>query len=126
MKNTRPFIQDQYSDTRGGQSVWLNLFCAQCGEFAAQYQKDFGAPEHNGPLYRGYLDRFVKPKTLVEEYSSITDVQQLKPLMCTGCSATLAKPIIYEKEERLAVEFERAAIIKRTLNGEQFEPTDIH
>ncbi|PJA93517.1 MAG: hypothetical protein CO132_02705 [Candidatus Kerfeldbacteria bacterium CG_4_9_14_3_um_filter_45_8] len=122
----RTFIRDSYSDTRGGQSIWINLFCASCGEWLAQYQKDYGAPEHSGPLYRGYLDRFARPKGLVATFRQIHAVTELQPLCCEGCGATVAIPLLYTKESRLALEFQRAAVIKRTLDGELYEPTDIH
>ena len=128
-----PFVVDTHSLARGGRSVWLHLICSGCGELAALYQKDYGAPEHSGPLHRGYLDRCAGPAALAARYAAAAASGTAGAggeLRCSACNKLLGRPLLYggtaaQPEARPCWQFERASLIKRTLDGAEYEPADI-
>lgn len=86
---------DKYKKARGGQTKMLKLYCAQCGEFLFEYQKD--GP---GSLKRTYLDRISNsPQFQNLQHMSLKEIPQL---ICPKCFERLGVPMIYKKENRLA------------------------
>ncbi len=90
--------QDEYFYNRGGESVFLRIMCSSCKSQIAIYQK-----HGPGELKRLYLDRIHGPPELVDTYSSVTCIKNVVSLNCLVCEMKIANPIIYEKENRLAL-----------------------
>jgi len=102
--------RDQFRKARGGRSHFINLECRTCKEWILLYQKD--GP---GPLIRLYLDRIHAPKELSSLQDRYTQgmVEQLLPLTCSKCKATIGYPAVYEKEKRLCFILVEKSITKR-------------
>lgn len=109
------FKKDKYANSRGGNSVLLNIFCQHCGSHICFYQKD--GP---GELRRMYCDRIVSPEELVENVK-VKEFNELKPLKCARCGRILAMPMIYEKEKRFALRLFVGAVKKQKTTIKEFE-----
>ena len=88
--------RDRYQKSRGTPKI-LKICCSSCGELVLIYQKD--GP---GPLLRCYLDRIAWPTLYSALYCGHPSVKNIPNIACALCEATIATPVIYEKENRLA------------------------
>lgn len=89
--------RDKFRRARGGNSRFLNIYCANCKEFILLYQKD--GP---GPLKRLYLDRIFEPEQLAK-WQELDDIKDVPNLVCPDCKTVIGTPYIYEKENRHAI-----------------------
>jgi len=82
--------KDKYFRERGKEAKIIDVSCSKCNNLIFIYQKD-------GPgwLKRCYINRIIEPK-----YDSITDIKQLKNLVCK-CNQIIGSPIIH-KDGRIA------------------------
>lgn len=87
------FIKDTYTQTRGGRSQFLHIYCSHCNAYILLYQKD--GP---GPLKRLYIDRIRAPK----ELAHLIEQSPLPPLTCQKCKRLIGVPLLYEPEQRKA------------------------
>ncbi len=99
------FIQDKYRRNRGGESRFINLYCAFCHCHLMLYQKD--GPK-GGWLKRLYYDRIIAPKKLFENVSV---------LKCSKCNKVIGSATIYKKEDRPAINLIRGNIMRRPSSG---------
>ena len=79
------FKKDKYSQARGGNSLFLEIFCANCNAKILVYQKD--GP---GNLLRMYCDRILLPHGLVELLLTKKRKQDITNLICKGCGKIIA------------------------------------
>lgn len=110
-RNEFKFKKDQYRNSRGGYSKFINLYCDHCGEHILLYQKD--GP---GPLKRMYLDRIFAPKQLAD-WQNTKNVKDVPQLTCDRCHRLIAIPAIYEKEDRSALLLLSCSFIKKITKG---------
>jgi hypothetical protein len=96
---------DKYKKARGGASKLLDISCSHCGDHLCFYQKD--GP---GLLKRMYLDRISDSSYEDMQNLSLKDIPQL---VCPNCKRLLGVPIIYEKEQRLALRLFVGAVTKK-------------
>lgn len=113
--------KDKFTKARGGNAKFYILLCAQCRHEIFIYQKD--GP---GKLLRLYLDKFVAPKSVVEELHDIKTKSDMHGLQCPACGELLAVPMIYEKEKRLAYRLLNNKVLKRKEQSPlEYEITEI-
>lgn len=113
MKTVRHvFKKDKYVKTRGGNSQFLDLYCAQCNHHFALYQKD--GP---GSLLRLYLDRIFEPEELHSLQFTSGGKKDLPNLQCPQCDALIGVPMVYEKEKRLAFRLQHGSFVKKKSDG---------
>ena len=91
---------DKYKKARGGYSRILDIVCSKCSKHLFYYQKD--GP---GILKRAYLDRIIEPS-----------FSRKSKLSCSKCGEILGIPMVYKKENRLAIRFFEGAVAKKTIN----------
>ena len=91
--------KDKYLKARGGKYKLYDMHCTECKTKLFIYQKD--GP---GVLKRCYLDRILKRIKL-----GVTTQYNI----CLDCKQRIGIPIIYKKENRLAVRLFVGAIYKR-------------
>jgi len=104
--------KDKYVNTRGGNSHFLDLFCAKCNQHLALYQKD-----GHGRLLRMYLDRIFEPQELSLLQSRIGGKAEIPNLKCPRCGALIGTPMIYEVERRLAFRLIHGSFVKKKSDG---------
>lgn len=98
---------DKYKKARGGNSKLFDISCAHCRNHLCFYQKD--GP---GLLKRMYIDRISDSSYEGLQNCSLKDIPQL---VCSNCKRLLGVPIIYEKEQRLALRLFVGAVSKKTI-----------
>lgn len=98
--------KDKYRQSRGGGSQFLEVTCSACSHRVLIYQKD-----GKGALVRLYLDRIHHPEELVARVSGWQTLRDMSDLMCDLCGAHLARKMVYERENRLALRIIRGAIM---------------
>jgi hypothetical protein len=96
---------DKYKKARGGASKLLDVSCAHCGNHLCFYQKD--GP---GLLKRMYIDRMSDSSYEGMQNLSLKDIPQL---VCPSCKRLLGVPIVYEKEQRLALRLFVGSVTKK-------------
>lgn len=106
MNKDNKFLKDKYSESRGGYSRFLNVFCHHCGTKILTYQKD--GP---GDLKRIYLDRIIRPDSLVKLQK--LPIKKVPNLICTKCKYIIAIPYVFPKEKRNALRIFAGAITKK-------------
>lgn len=99
-------INDEYRESRGGWSRFLNIYCEKCGDRVLVYQKD--GP---GELRRLYLDRIFEPPHMRNLHK--TALKKIGDLTCTSCGKMFGVPYVYEKENRKAFRLFVGAITKK-------------
>lgn len=99
--------KDKYSNARGGNSIFFEIFCSKFNKYILTYQKD-----GIGNLHRLYLDRIFDPIKLVELQKFVSSKQDIPNLFCSKCSSLIGVPMIYEKENRFAYRLIHGAFIK--------------
>ncbi len=86
----------------------LDLYCFECDNFIASYQKD--GP---GNLRRLYMDRIIAPAELVGlQNKNIKDISALK---CNKCGFVVASPYIYKKEKRKSFRVFQDSVVKKII-----------
>ena len=100
---------DQYRRKRGGQAVFLDICCTNCGSLLLVYQKD-----GTGQLHRCYLNRIFYPPALesLQHNKQIRIPNDFKPLRCEGCKQLIASPMLHH-EGRLALRLIPGTYAKR-------------
>jgi len=100
--------KDKYSRARGGNPEMLLIGCSECEFPVIIYQKD--GP---GPLKRCYIDRiaYVWGSDGNKAPEPIDSVHETG-LNCPHCQQKIGQPMIYEKENRLAVKMGRGKFAK--------------
>ena len=96
------FKNDRYKKSRGGYSRLLDISCEHCGKHLFFYQKD--GP---GVLKRMYIDRI----------SEAGNIKLVTNLICFGCKRVLAVPVVYEKENQLALRLFVGAVTKKIVKS---------
>ena len=120
-KNTQhKFKNDKYVNARGGNSHFLDIYCAKCGQHLALYQKD-----GRGSLLRMYLDRIFDPQELSALQSRGGDKKDIPAFKCTKCGALIGTPMVYELEKRLAFRLFRGSFAKKNSDGVYPPPQNI-
>jgi len=94
-------VKNKYTRARGGSAELQSIICGKCNETILTYQKD-----GKGSLVRMYLDRIVTPEELVDVYKDIHTKNDTPSLFCPKCKNLIGVPMIYEKENRLALRVE--------------------
>ncbi|MDD5639291.1 MAG: hypothetical protein PHR47_00595 [Candidatus Pacebacteria bacterium] len=108
--NQHVFKKDRYVKARGGSSSFIDVYCANCGQHIALYQKD-----GQGSLLRMYLDRIFEPKDLFDlQYNKGKELPNLK---CSKCGSLIGTPMVYERENRLAFRLFRGSFTKKKSSG---------
>ncbi len=107
------FKSDYYTTSRGGTVGFLQLSCQACQQVVALYQKDLP----DGPLLRVYCNRFLAPEDLIMQMQSYRTCEEMQALICPACAAILATPMLYEKENRLALLVQDGALDATYTNG---------
>lgn len=107
---------DKYMNARGGNSHFLDIYCAKCGQHLALYQKD-----GRGSLLRMYLDRIFEPQELscLQFGGNVSNVPAFR---CTKCNALIGTPMVYQPETRFAFRLLRGCFVKRKSDG-AYPPT---
>ena len=103
---------DKYTKARGSNTKLLTLSCGNCNSDLLFYQKD-GA----GNLFRIYLDKILAPTDMVEKMKEVQSKKNLQAFKCPKCNTLLAMPMIYEKENRLALRIVGPVHKKNNRNG---------
>ena len=103
--------KDRYVNTRGGNSHFLNIYCSNCGQHIALYQKD-----GQGSLLRLYLDRIFNPKELSELHRSSAKKNDVPNLDCPGCGSLIGAPMMYKPEKRFAFRLIRGSFVQKKLS----------
>lgn len=101
---------DRFREARGGYSRVLEISCARCGGFQFHYQKD--GP---GPLLRLYLDRIMDSGRYRQ--AATRPVQSLPPFTCANCSEHLGVPVMYSKENRVALRLFQDSVRKKVVRS---------
>ncbi len=102
----RDMIMDSYRKSRGGNAEMITIYCMTCNSPILFYQKD-----GKGNLYRCYIDRIIYPYHFKDFLKySIKNIPQLK---CIVCDNSIATPMIYKKEKRLAFGLFNSKFYKR-------------
>lgn len=122
MKNKRGQLKylprkDRYLKARGGATQFYYLFCSNCGEYLALYQKD--GP---GNLLRLYLDRIFEPDHL-SILQNETSKNKIPALICQKCNTPIGFPMVYEPENRLAFRLVRGLFRKEKCDGFHYTKT---
>lgn len=104
--------RDKYTNTRDGNSHFLNLYCSNCKQHLALYQKD-----GQGSLLRLYLDRIFAPKELSDWQFKGIEKNDIPSLKCLKCGQHIGSPMIYELEKRLAIRLNKGSFIKEKGDG---------
>lgn len=99
--------KDKYSNSRGGNSVFFEVFCSKCNQYILTYQKD-----GIGNLHRLYLDRIFAPIEFSKLQESVSSKQDIPNLFCSKCNCLIGTPMIYEKENRFAFRLIHGSFIK--------------
>ena len=101
--NHMEWTNDAYRQARGGYARLFAVSCATCGTHLFYYQKD--GP---GLFKRLYLDRIYLSKVYTGLQHRV--LQHLPQLLCPQCGEHLGIPILYQKEQRLAVRLFAGAV----------------
>ena len=109
-KTQHTLKKDRYVKVRGGNSHFLDIYCAKCSQHIVLYQKD--GP---GSLLRMDLDRILEPQHLL----SILQNKEKKAvsLKCSNCGLLIGTPMIYERENRPAFRLIRGSFVKMRSDG---------
>ncbi len=110
--------KDKYVNARGGNSHFLDLYCSQCSQHFALYQKD-GA----GRLLRMYIDRILAPQEFSHLQSRVFSKNEMPNLRCSKCSNLIGTPMVYEAERRLAFRVIQGSFMKKKSAG-VYPPSD--
>jgi hypothetical protein len=110
-KNRHVIKNDKYAKARGGNSHFLDLYCGQCRQHFALYQKDGG-----GALLRLYLDRIFEPQELSQLQLRCARKNDVPSLKCQ-CGLLIGTPMVYEPEQRLAFRLIRGTFTKKKSGG---------
>jgi len=94
-------VKNKYTRARGGSAEFQSIICGKCNETILTYQKD-----GKGSLVRMYLDRIVAPEEVVNIYKNVDTKSSMPALVCPKCKSLIGVPMIYEKENRLALRVE--------------------
>lgn len=100
---------DKYKKARGGTSKLFDIKCASCMTHICFYQKD--GP---GLLKRMYIDRM---NGSIYDGTQNLALKDIPNLICPKCKKLLGVPMIYEKEQRLALRLFVGAVSKRTVKN---------
>ena len=106
------FKNDKYVNARGGNSHFLNISCAKCGQYLALYQKD-----GRGSLLRMYLDRIFEPQELAALQFSGGDKKDIPAFKCPKCGTLIGTPMVYEPERRMAFRLFHGSFVKKNGDG---------
>ena len=109
--------RDHHLRARGGTTQFYYLFCSQCGEYLALYQKD--GP---GSLLRLYLDRIFEPEHLALLQNE-TEKSKIPALICQKCNTPIGFPMVYEIGNRLAFRLVRGLFRKEKCEGFSYKQT---
>jgi len=103
--------KDRFVSSRGNPH-FINIFCSQCGEWLALYQKD-----GKGRLFRLYFDRIFEPESLTK-FQGEQNISKIPPFLCPGCKKMIGTPMRYIKngENRLAYRLIRGSIITKRVS----------
>ena len=105
------FKSDRYAKARGS-SCFYAIFCSQCNQPVALYQKD--GP---GALLRMYLDRIFAPPALADLQHQVTTKTDMPNMACPKCEALIGIPMVYESEKRLAFRMVRGSFARKGNDG---------
>ncbi len=105
--------KDKYLRARGGTFKILNIFCAGCGAWVVQYEKD--GP---GDLLRCYLNRIIAPPELeaLQNDPKVSEPKDMANLLCQNCKTLIGTPMRY-RDGRLAFMIKKGTFSKKILKG---------
>lgn len=104
--------KDKYVSARSGNSHFLDLFCSECNQHFALYQKD-----GHGRLLRMYLDRIFEPHDIAFLQSKVSNKASMPNLVCLKCGKLIGTPMVYEAERRLAFRLVHGSFVKKRSDG---------
>lgn len=104
--------RDRFMSSRGGTSMFYNIYCAQCRRWILLYQKD-----GKGNLFRLYLDRIHAPENLASLHRMVGKSTKFQGLVCNHCNASIGVPMIYKREDRPAFRLIPGTIVKQKSDG---------
>lgn len=93
----------------------FDVYCAGCGAWILQYQKD-----GHGQLLRIYLNRISAPQALAKLQSDpkIKEPKDMPNLLCSKCLTVIGSPMRHD-DGRLAFRLMKGKYSKQLVKGEQ-------